>query len=561
MTKRLLILGCSQAKREGQKLPALEIYDGPYYRVLRKFLKTYQWPENTSISILSAEHGLYGSIKDISDYNRRMDSQAAALHAHQCTSTLRKWSDSHSSVHLALGKDYLPAIQPGMDGIDLAPNYFGGPIGQKQSQLKKFLYQQSPKPRETQTPPQRRQGRLAYFLPDWDDLLDPEFDFAQDTFSGPNRTARGDKHCNELIQPAQLCDGMLISLAQRQTVKGPLRRLEGTELMALRPEPLRRFYALKKNQFLFGDCGAFSYVNEDQPSITTEQAIALYELYNFDMGASVDHIPFKALPEDIRQQRVRLTRDNAQEFIASWRKRGKLFTPVGAVQGTTPQEYAENVNHYYEMGYRHLAIGGLVPLSDHSILEIVQEVSRAADNLPKRPWLHLFGIYRPKLQSQFRELSVDSFDSASYFRKAWLRSDQNYLGVNGRWYAAIRVPMTSDPRTAKRLREDGVDISDMQLLEKKALEMLAAFDRGAASVSEVLDAVLLCDDRLSRASEVRSMRERYKRTLEDKPWRSCDCTFCERLKIHIVIFRGGNRNKRRGAHNTALLHRGLGTNL
>ena len=51
------------------------------------------------------------------------------------------------------------------------------------------------------------------------------------------------------------------------------------------------------------------------------------------------------------------------------------------------------------------------------------------------------------------------------------------------------------------------------------------------------------------------MRERYRRTLEAKPWQDCDCPFCRKLGIQILIFRGGNRNKRRGAHNTAKLYR------
>ena len=269
---------------------------------------------------------------------------------------------------------------------------------------------------------------------------------------------------------------------------------------------------------------------------------------------------FKGLPDYVRQERVNVTRENAKAFIAAWRKRGKLLTPVGVMQGTSPQQYADNVGDYCDMGYRHLAIGGLVPLKDSAISEIVRAVSYAADRLAERPWLHLFGIFRPNLQTEFRQLGVDSFDSASYLRKAWLRSDQNYLGPNGKWYAAIRAPMSSDPRTAKRLREDGVDVSDMQRQEQNALDSLARFGQGGATVSEVLDAVLYCDSRLTRASEVQSMRERYKRTLEDKPWRTCECTFCRQLGIHILIFRGANRNKRRGAHNTALLHKGIRAN-
>jgi hypothetical protein len=182
---------------------------------------------------------------------------------------------------------------------------------------------------------------------------------------------------------------------------------------------------------------------------------------------------------------------------------------------------------------------------------------RAVASLKPRPWVHLFGIFRPKLQSKFRQLKVDSFDSASYFRKAWLRSDQNYLGCNGKWYAALRVPMTADPRTRKRLEGSGVDFAVLQSQEADVLKKLAKFSRDEIGLNETLDAVIGYDECLTRTSDARSMRARYIRTLEARPWEDCDCPFCKRLGIHILIFRGSNRNKRRGAHNTLMLYGSL----
>ena len=552
MKNHLLILGCSERKRDGA-LPAFELYDGPYYRVLRKFLRENIWPDNLSISVLSAKHALFGAIKEIETYDERLTPATAAALSAQCARVFGKWRDSHASIHLALGRDYLPAITPALVG-GFPTEFFHGGIGEKQGRLKKFLHSQPSKPRNRKNT-ERSAGFLApkYFLPDWDDMLDPDFDFARDAFSAPKRSERGDRHCNALIK-APMCDGILVSLAQRQTAKGPLRKLEGTEPFALTPKPLRGHFGLSDSQYLFGDCGAFSYAGENEPTISTDQAIALYELYNFDFGTSVDHIPIKTLPEEERQARVDTTVDNARGFIETWRKRGKLFTPVGAVQGTTPEQYAANVAAYHEMGYRHIAVGGLVPLRDSEIERIVRAVAEAANRLPKRPWIHLFGIYRPNLQRLFRELEIDSFDSATYFRKAWLRSDQNYLAPSGEWYAAIRVPMLSDGRTRKRLELSGGDIGELESQERRALDTLAKYDAGEANIDETLDAVLEYDERLRRSSEIQSMRERYRRTLQAKPWLNCKCAFCQELGIHMLIFRGGNRNRRRGAHNTARLY-------
>lgn len=42
----------------------------------------------------------------------------------------------------------------------------------------------------------------------------------------------------------------------------------------------------------------------------------------------------------------------------------------------------------------------------------------------------------------------------------------------------------------------------------------------------------------------------YKELLQTKPWRDCPCPICNELGIEVAIFRGNNRNRRRGFHNT-----------
>ena len=567
MARQLLVLGCSQAKRESSGLlPALDRYDGPHYRILRKFLRENQWPTNLSVAVLSAKHGLFGSLKGIEYYDERMNPASARAHAKDCVATLTKWAKSHDTAYLSLGKDYIPAVQPALDALPIPSEVFTGPIGVKSHKLKRFLAG-SPSTARVRAQVEGGTGRCTYFLPDWDDLLDPSFDFEGDSFSKPSRDERNDKHCAVLMQPKRMCDGFLVSLAQRGTSKGPLRRLEGTEASALYPVNLRSRFGLADDQFLFGDCGAFSYVNEETPAMTVEQAVSLYELYGFDFGASVDHIPVRqtfrdgesrALPLEERQGRVDVTKANAELFIRVARERKSVFNPVGTIQALCPEQFAQSVRDYYDFGYRHLAIGGLVPLSDGKIEDIVRAVMSAAEDLKERPWIHLFGVFRPKLQRLFRELEVDSFDSASYFRKAWLRSDQNYLSVDGEWFAALRVPMTSDGRTRKRMLALEADIQQLERQERKVLSLLSKYDRDEAAVGEVLDAVMGYDNGLTRSSEKHSMRSRYRRTLEERPWRRCDCPFCKDVGIHMLIFRGANRNKRRGAHNTLMLYQRIG---
>jgi hypothetical protein len=520
-----------------------------------------------SVAVLSAKYGLVGGFTGIEDYDQRMTPATASSWAPQCSATLGRWAANHTSIHFSLGRDYLPAVIPALQQeIKGKAEMFEGPIGMKLSQIKRLLQNTEAPARHRPTFPEAGSGDVTYFLPDWDDLLDEHFDFDADEFSGASRHDRNDKHCCVLMKPKRMCDGVVVSLAQHVTSKGPLRRIMGTEANSLAPRNLRDLFGLGQDQSLFGDCGAFSYVNEDQPAISVEQAVALYELHGFDFGASVDHIPVVNIVREgsrieltraERLARVRTTKKNAGRFIELAKKRNVGFTPVGTIQGLNPASYAETARLYHELGYRHLAIGGLVPLQDTAVEEIVEEVMSVITALKPRPWVHLFGIFRPKLQAKFRELKVDSFDSATYFRKAWLRSDQNYLARDGHWYAALRVPMTSDGRTRKRLEESGLDLATLQVQELQVMKLLCRYGRDEVGIREVLDAVIEYDERLTRSSDARSMRAKYEKTLKERPWRTCDCPFCKQVGIHVLIFRGSNRNKRRGAHNTLMLYGSL----
>lgn len=567
--RQLLVLGCSQTKRSALgKLPAIDRYDGSSYRVLRSFLRSNRWPSNLSVAVLSAKYGLIGGYTDIEDYNLRMTPDLAQMHTKKSHETLAAWAKTHDKFFFSIGKDYLPVFSDSINNeLKNKAKVFEGPIGMKLNQIKELLDSSNAAPRTRPSIPQAGAGEMTYFLPDWDDLLDERYDFESDEFSGPTPKSRGDRHCCLLMQPKRMCDGVLVSLAQHFLSKGPLKQFSGTKEETLAPRNLRKHFGLDDNQALFGDCGAFSYVNEDLPSISVEKAVALYELYGFDFGASVDHIPAPTITQNGKKRelrpielegRVEITRKNAEQFISLAKKRKVGFTPVGTIQALSPDGYAKMAKLYHEFGYRHLALGGLVPLQDKQIEAIVRAVMSTVEKLKPRPWVHLFGIFRPKLQWLFRELKVDSFDSASYFRKAWLRSDQNYLAPNGKWYTAIRVPMTSDGRTRKRLISAGADIEKLEAKEAQVMNLLVRYGRYEVGIAEVMEAIIDYDEQLTRTSDSQSMRAKYERTLLERPWEHCNCPFCQQLGIHVVIFRGSNRNKRRGAHNTLMLYNQLG---
>ena len=121
--------------------------------------------------------------------------------------------------------------------------------------------------------------------------------------------------------------------------------------------------------------------------------------------------------------------------------------------------------------------------------------------------------------------------------------------------------MTKDGRTRKRLEESNLDIASLEIEETRVMNLLSRFDDGFVNANEVIDALLSYDEHLTRSSDSRSLREKYLKTLNDKPWKSCDCSFCIEAGIHVLIFRGANRNKRRGAHNTLMLYGSLGVKI
>ncbi len=558
----LLVLGCSSRKTKTPgETPAVHRYDGPLYQDFRTRLRTHYWPGDLDVAVLSAEYGMIGALTDIADYDRRMTTERASELAPAISEEAASWLGTYDRINLCLGKDYLAALPATYLEQSGKVDLFKGPIGIKRQQLGAYLRSIDAIEREAFSA--QPKGRLQYFLPDWDDLIDPDFDFIADQFSGP-KSERADIHCARLMRPFKIADGILVSLAQKREAKGPLKYVGGLESRTMRPIDLRAHYGLNRTQALFGDCGAFSYVDEDKPPISVDYAVSLYDLYNFDFGASVDHIPVPVirvgnekveLTKRQRQRRVKITVENAAGFLEATKRRKASFVPVGTVQGLSTDQYVENANLYASMGYRRIALGGLVPLPDDVVFDIVSSTMASLRQRKNPPDVHLFGVFRPKLQAKFRGLGVTSFDSATYFRKAWLRSEQNYLAENGSWYAAIRVPMTSDGRTRNTLLKAGHDLDKLAALEAAALEALHRYAKRRVSLKATLSAVIEYDSKLDRSSEDRSkVAARYERTLKDRPWEHCPCPICKKSGIDVLIFRGSNRNKRRGTHNTWRLY-------
>ena len=98
---------------------------------------------------------------------------------------------------------------------------------------------------------------------------------------------------------------------------------------------------------------------------------------------------------------------------------------------------------------------------------------------------------------------VNSIDSASHLRRAWLNAKENYFTMNGTNYSAIRIPQAGKSFRAKQMVNEGrASIKEIEKLEKECLRLVRDFDKGLSTLTETLDLIcaydeLITDNRIS----------------------------------------------------------------
>jgi hypothetical protein len=397
---------------------------------------------------------------------------------------------------------------------------------------------------------------VKFFFPDSQDYIDPTFNFETESRSALRVRQRDDRYAHEeFVSPP--FDGLLVSRAIVDSGRYTL-----AQKHRLLRVGLHDFFRMQgKGLKTMGDCGAFSYAREDYPPYSVNEIVDFYDELGFDYGLSVDHVilGFDPAEKTINadwKRRQEITLQLASEFIHEHQSRGCRFTPIGVAQGWSPTSYASSVYELQKMGYDYIALGGMVPLKTPDILACLEAV-KGCRNPDVR--LHLLGVTRCEQVREFGKYGVASFDSTSPLRQAFKDLKDNYYAPE-RTYSAIRVPQVhANPELLRRILAGKVHQGDAQRLEKACLRALAAYDANEVSIEEVLT-VLRSYERLFDESHDRT--EIYREVLADKPWKNCPCDICERIGIQIIVFRGAERNRRRGFHNIFVfyqrLHRELG---
>lgn len=394
---------------------------------------------------------------------------------------------------------------------------------------------------------------MEFYFPDSQDQVDPHFDFVEEEHLPFHVRQRDDHYVHEALERPP-CDGILVSKGIVDGIGGSSGRYTVAQRHRIYRVGIHTFFRLPSGVKALGDCGAFSYVQEEEPPISPADAVEFYEGCGFDAGISVDHVILgyrssaqpSLLPDDVPVEwktRQEITLQYAQDFLDVHRANDCTFQPVGAAQGWDGDSYATSVAALQQMGYARIAMGGMVPLKTPQVLEVLESV--AAIRRPETE-LHLLGITRTAHLGEFARYGVTSFDSTSPFRQAFMDDKDNYYW-HGRTFTAVRVPPVGGNAKLKRLIKSGAVDQNMALrLEALSLSRLRAYDRNESSdVDGVLEV-------LAEYHELFDQRDRvgeYRETLEERPWQACDCGICGRAGIEVAIFRGTERNKRRGFHN------------
>lgn len=422
---------------------------------------------------------------------------------------------------------------------------------------------------------------MKFLYSDTQDYVDPNYDFISDR-SAPNRERYWDDvYAHEIMHPTPY-DGLLVAMSAVRQAEGVAKskvRYSTSEEQLLLRIGARKFLRFDTPNFrdlmLLGDCGAFAYADKPKPAYSPAEVFEFYLDAEFSHGISPDHIIFECnlTNPDVPEQadgleRFQITLENARNFLELVKKEGSPFEPLGAVQGWSPQSMAEASAELVKMGYRYLAVGGLVPLKVDAIKQVLEIIRR---KIGPEPRLHLLGFAKADHIHQFTGYGITSFDSTSPLIRAFKDEQANYYMENPEggleYYTAIRIPQAlENTRLMQGVKRGLFRAEDLIKKEQVALKALRDFDKGLGSLENALDAVIEYhhfllrgqgEDAKNLEKDLSLVRTRIERTLQAQPWKRCKCSICQSAGVEVIIFRSSNRNKRRGFHNLGVYHQHL----
>lgn len=371
-------------------------------------------------------------------------------------------------------------------------------------------------------------NKILFFLPFWWDHVYSDFDPWTDRWTSDKEHY---KFLWELDQKVPF-DGILFSRVKVEDSKTKLRQIKEAG-------GIRNFLRISSGVPLFGDCGAFGYIEEKVPPFDPIETLHFYESMQYNLGCTVDHLAFKKFED--KESRRELTLRNAEKMMNKWSSGNFSFELIGVAQGWNPESYRKSAKELLDMNFNHIALGGLVRTTTKNIIEVLKTCWPTWKG--KGIKVHIFGVARWNIFPSYKKYGITSFDNA-YHRRAWLSGRNNYE-LDGKGYTAIRIPLSS-PREKTRIPE-----------EQRVFDTLKEYTEGKVKPERVIEALKDYEEKLveigkqekSRFDRFKDLEEQLLRTLKEKPWEKCNCHICKEFDAHVCVFRTNERNMRRGFHN------------
>lgn len=145
----LLVQSCSKTKAESEDpVPALDLYAGYFYKIIKKAIRENDIDPKLDICILSAKYGLIDPDTKLDPYDQKMDVSRAKEIREDVKNDLiqRIRSEQYGEVLINMGRPYREAIRGLESEVSVPVKTIDGKLGQRGRQLKLRIRQSSSTP-------------------------------------------------------------------------------------------------------------------------------------------------------------------------------------------------------------------------------------------------------------------------------------------------------------------------------------------------------------------------------------------------------------------------------
>jgi len=136
----LLIISCSERKTQiFIPTPAIELYDGPFFKMIRKLKSECVFPNNIHVLIISAKYGVLGLHDLIEKYDKKMTEKRAKELKDRIKEKLGELlsNKNFKEIFVCMGKNYRLVLDDFDSDIPII--YVDGKIEEKLSQMREWI--------------------------------------------------------------------------------------------------------------------------------------------------------------------------------------------------------------------------------------------------------------------------------------------------------------------------------------------------------------------------------------------------------------------------------------